>query len=424
MEELSFLDKIKILFDNILAHPLFTLLIFVPVIIYFLQKKHGKKVYVILYFVIIFSILFAFGDVLFKLFDNLMDGLFMVLYFPNFITLFGVVLLTSMFTLIAIFSRKMLRVNKVINFVSFGVIQFLFVLVLLTIRANKINVYKTNALYTNSDVLSLMQLLVGMFALQVISILIISLINKLAYTLDKKHGLLSVSDETQVNKLSKNKLVKAIKINNEKVGFINVADTKVTSKPKLKPFKFDINKIESIGLETSEKVKPYSVITLNSNVFSYLNEILKPRRFKFIKLDSDKMKSIKLNGRLRSKLPFNKVIIENKIFTYLNEIIKPRKFRYVKLDSDKIKSIKLNGRIKAKKAFNIISLTNKDFTYLNEIIKPRKYKNTLLDLSKTQDVSLDVPAKEKKPFNKVKLNDKEFGYLNEVIKPRKLRRLL
>ena len=172
MEELSFLDKIKILFDNILAHPLFMLVIFVPVIIYFLQKKHGKKTYIILYFVIIFSILFAFGDVLFKLFDNLIDGLFMVLYFPNFITLFGVVLATSMLTLIAIFSRKMLRVNKIINFVSFGVIQFLFVLVLLTIRANKINVYKTNALYTNSDVLSLMQLLVGMFALQIISILI------------------------------------------------------------------------------------------------------------------------------------------------------------------------------------------------------------------------------------------------------------
>ena len=172
MEELSFLDKIKILFDNILAHPLFTLLIFVPIIIYFLQKKHGKKVYIILYLLVILSILFTFGDVIFKLFDNLVDGLFMVLYFPNFITLFGVVILTSIFTLVSIFSKKMYKVNKIINFVSFGIIQSLFVLVLLTIRANKINVYKTNALYTNSDVLSLMQLLVGMFALQVISILI------------------------------------------------------------------------------------------------------------------------------------------------------------------------------------------------------------------------------------------------------------
>ena len=85
MKELSLFDKFKILFDNILDHPLFIVLLFVPIVIFFLQKKHGKKVYVIVYFLVIISLLIVFGDEVFKLFDNVMNGLFMFLYFPNFV---------------------------------------------------------------------------------------------------------------------------------------------------------------------------------------------------------------------------------------------------------------------------------------------------------------------------------------------------
>ena len=43
MEELTFLEKIVILYENVIDHPLFVLLFFVPIILIFLQKKHGKK---------------------------------------------------------------------------------------------------------------------------------------------------------------------------------------------------------------------------------------------------------------------------------------------------------------------------------------------------------------------------------------------
>lgn len=328
MEELSFLDKIKVLFDNILAHPLFTLLFLVPIILFFLQKKHGKKVYVIVYFLTILTVLFAFGDVIFDLFDNFMDGLFMVLYFPNFITLFIVVMLSSLIALVSLFSTNMYVVNKIVNYLSFGIIQVLFTLILLTVRVNEINIYKDNALYINSDVLTLMQFLIGTFAFQIITILIINLINKVTDMLDKKSGKISDSLDKQVSNLKNTKrLIKNVTIDNEKVGFINVADKSSTSRPKLKPFKFDIEKIESIMLQEDIKPKLFKMITLDDKNVSYLNEIIKPRKFKFIELDSNKIKSIELSPSIdKAKLRLIPTLLDTSKMAYVTQNKKQNKY--------------------------------------------------------------------------------------------------
>ena len=377
MEELSFLDKIKVLFDNILAHPLFTLLFLVPIILFFLQKKHGKKVYVIVYFLTILTVLFAFGDVIFDLFDNFMDGLFMVLYFPNFITLFIVVMLSSLIALVSLFSTNMYVVNKIVNYLSFGIIQVLFTLILLTVRVNEINIYKDNALYINSDVLTLMQFLIGTFAFQIITILIINLINKVTDMLDKKSGKISDSLDKQVSNLKNTKrLIKNVTIDNEKVGFINVADKSSTSRPKLKPFKFDIEKIESIMLQEDIKPKLFKMITLDDKNVSYLNEIIKPRKFKFIELDSNKIKSIVLNQVNTKEKLFSKISLDDKDFTYLNEIVKPRKFKFIELDSNKIKSIELSPSIdKAKLRLIPTLLDTSKMAYVTQNKKQNKYIN-------------------------------------------------
>ena len=259
MEQLSLLEKFKVLFDNILEHPLFIILLLVPAIIFLLQKKHGKKAFVFVYLLVIVFVLYIGGEVIFELFDNLMNGLFMTLYFPNFITLFVVVVLCSIIALVSFFSKKMYRINKIINITGFAIIQMLFVLTLTVIRSNNINIYADNALYTNSDVLTLMQLLIGTFALQVISILIINGINKVTDILDKRSTGLAEDISEQIINLEKTKsknnlgIITNIQIDNTKVGYINVADRSKTSKPKLKPFKFDVDKLESITLNVPEE---------------------------------------------------------------------------------------------------------------------------------------------------------------------------
>ncbi len=241
LEQLSFFEKLQVLFSNILAHPLFLIILLVPVVLLLLKGKHGKKIFIGVYLLVIIFVLFIGNNVIFELFDNMMDGLFMTLYFPNFITLFVVVVLCSIIALVSFFDKKMYKINKIINITGFAFVQFMFVLILTTVRSNNINIYADNALYSNSDVLTLMQLLMGIFALQIISILIINGINKVTAILDR--------DPNQRNIFSR---IKKVKLDDSKIGYINVKDGNNPKKTKLKPFSFDLDKIEEVSVKSSK----------------------------------------------------------------------------------------------------------------------------------------------------------------------------
>lgn len=316
MEELSLLEKFGVLFDNIFEHPLFIVLLLVPALIFSLQKKHGKKVFVLVYLLVIIFVLYIGGEVIFELFDNLMNGLFMTLYFPNFITLFVVVILCSIIALVSFFSKKMYKINKIINITSFALIQMLFVLTLTVIRSNNINIYADNALYTNSDVLTLMQLLIGTFTLQIIAILIINGINKITDILDKRSTPLALDISEQITDLEKTKtkntlgLIKNIEIDNTKIGYINVADKSKTSKPKLKPFKFDVDKLESITLNVPENEGQFEKMfenQMNEDSLLNKNEILfdekEPVYDKTLVIDNDE----KTKGKDKISETFQKI---------------------------------------------------------------------------------------------------------------------
>ena len=317
MEQLTLTEKFKVLFDNIFQHPLFIVILLVPAIMFLLQKKHGKKAFVLVYLLVIMTVLFAYGGVVFELFDNLMDGLFMTLYFPNFITLFVVVVLCSIIALFSFFSKKMYKVNKVINITAFAIIQMLFLLILSLVKAKNIDIYADNALYSNSDVLTIMQILIGTFTLQVIAILIINGINKVTDILDKRSTPLALEINEQINELEKTKrssLIKNIEIDNTKYGYINVADKKSTSKPKLKPFKFDLKKLESITIGYDEPLKedkPVKVI--EGRLVQKKSEALLPKEkskpIKFI----DKVKKT-----MKSSLP--KTVYETKDKVLENDV--------------------------------------------------------------------------------------------------------
>lgn len=245
LEQLSFMEKLQVLFSNILAHPLFLIILLMPALLLLLRKKHGKKIFIGVYLLVIIFVLFIGNEVIFELFDNMMDGLFMTLYFPNFITLFVVVVLCSIIALVSFFDKKMYRINKIINITGFAIVQFMFVLILTTVRSNNIDIYADNALYSNSDVLTLMQLLMGAFALQIVSILIINGINKVTAILDR--------DPNKKNIFSR---IKRVKIDDSKIGYINVVDTKNPKKTKLKPFSFDLDKIEEVSVKSSKGESP------------------------------------------------------------------------------------------------------------------------------------------------------------------------
>ena len=322
MKELSLGEKFKILFDNIFEHPLFIVILLVPAIMFLLQKKHGKKGFIFVYLLVIICVLFVGGEVIFELFDNLMDGLFMTLYFPNFITLFGATILCSIIALYSFFSKKMYRVNKIINITAFAIVQMLFLLILSLVKAKNINIYADNALYTNSDVLTLMQILIGTFALEIISILIINGINKVTDILDRRSTPLREEIEEQITTLERTKrpaLIKNIEIDNNKIGYINVADKEVTSKPKLKPFKFDVNKLESIRF-SDELEKVIEPRVIKKTVPKVLPKRLKKGKLLSKVKDVVKTPDVKKNTNVESK--GNKFINDN-VLEVKPDLLKP-----------------------------------------------------------------------------------------------------
>ena len=207
MEKLSFFEKLGILGQNILAHPIFICLLLLPVLLIFFNKKITKKAVVLIYIAVILVVLFVGNTTLFELFDNVVDGIFMTLYFPNFITLFIVEVLSAVITLITFLKKDTTKVTKIINITGFAVIQTLFCLVLTVIQVNDIDIYKENALYASSDVLTLMQLLMGTFALQIVTLVVVHAIDRITARLDAKENGTSIDIQKQIESLKESKTV-------------------------------------------------------------------------------------------------------------------------------------------------------------------------------------------------------------------------
>ena len=248
MEQLSFLEKLEVLFQNILAHPFFICILLVPVFLMFFSKKITKKAVILIYIGVLAIVLFVGNITIFSLFDNLVDGIFMALYFPNFITLFIVEVVSAIICLITFLKKDIIKINKIINVTGFSIIQTIFVLILTVIQANDIDIYQENALYASNDVLTLMQLLMGTFALQIITLLVVMGIDRVTAKLD--------GTEEKLNKHT-------MKLPEGRITHVNLQDKIIIKKPEVIKEKEIIVKEPDVKLDPVRPLKPLDKSLLN-----------------------------------------------------------------------------------------------------------------------------------------------------------------
>ena len=292
MEQLSFFEKLGVLFQNILAHPVFICILLLPVFLIFFNKKITKKAVVLIYIAVLLVVLFVGNTTVFALFDNLMDNLFLTLYFPNFVTLFLVEVLSAIICLITFIKKDITKTSKIINIISFAIIQTLFILILTIIQTNEIDIYKENALYVNNDVLTLMQLLMGTFALQILTLSVIKAIDKVTERLDAKekgevfnqkirlpegritHAKLSekviIREPKVIEKIVEKPVEKIIEKPVEKIKIVEkpvekiiekpVEKIKIVEKPVEKIIEKPVEKIKIIEKEPEVKLEPLNPI--------------------------------------------------------------------------------------------------------------------------------------------------------------------
>lgn len=185
MANYSILDKIKILFKTIISNPffsfsaLFGLVLAVLMIIDIIkQKKIRKRYYIVAWFFVFFFIITKYMKVIPKLFDNLINQIFMTLYFPS-IGVYMFLLITVNVGFIYCLIKNIHKSYKILSGIISIILDLLFVIIINIIVENNIDITSEITLYTNSNLLVLLEISTALFVSWILLIIFISAYLKL-----------------------------------------------------------------------------------------------------------------------------------------------------------------------------------------------------------------------------------------------------
>ena len=179
MSYLSIVEKFKILFDMILDFKFIFIFLGVLVIATFLYliKKINNRKYIM---IITLSLLLILGiDIvinykeLAEVFDNFMTIFFSNIYFPSVYVYVGTLLIVAIAFITSMFNKMLNKIYKIINGITFVMNNILLVIILNIIAKNKIDVFTPNELYTNINLVAVLEISIGLFVLWVLSLIVV-----------------------------------------------------------------------------------------------------------------------------------------------------------------------------------------------------------------------------------------------------------
>lgn len=186
MNDFSLIEKLSMLMKLISSSSLFLicmiigiLLLTVLVICTILNKKVNKWLFIGVFAVVCILLLINYSSIIIKIFDIILDSIFVALYFPNLPIYISVLLIINTMFIISMFSKKQTKSTKLANIISAILFDFLLVLIIEVVRSNNINVYEEVNLFTNSNLLVLLELSMGIFVSWILASLFISAHTKL-----------------------------------------------------------------------------------------------------------------------------------------------------------------------------------------------------------------------------------------------------
>lgn len=215
MPKLTIFEKFDILLDNVLANPLFLILLIIPIVTFIINKTKFKKFAVLFYViatVVVFAINYKYIPVLF---DNLTETIITFLMFPSIGLVLGVVIAEVVIMLMTIAKNYRTPV-KIINSISFVFIQIMFAVILKLTENSKIDLSKTDSVYNSIDLGTVMQMMMLTFGLQLVLLLVSKSIDKVTLSLDntkEKPEVLISEEEVEIDipeDISEETLVPAI----------------------------------------------------------------------------------------------------------------------------------------------------------------------------------------------------------------------
>ena len=152
----------------------------------FKNKKITKIICIMAYLAIFGTLFYFYSSEILKLLDYLMNNIFLFLFFPNLAVYILVLVVINIIIVKSTFSKKDSNLTKVINVVFFVIFNLIFYLIIDNIITNNINVYEQLDVYTNSDLLVLIELNMKLFLIWMLVLLINKISTNLIYYIELK----------------------------------------------------------------------------------------------------------------------------------------------------------------------------------------------------------------------------------------------
>ena len=179
MSKLSFISKLGILIDISLNSKIYLVLllvlIFLGIALATTNKKNNKTHKLIYISATIFMLLFiflSFHEPIGKLFSYMMNNFFIVVLFPNLAVYLAALIVTNIILWVSIFSFKSSKQIKILNVIMYIIMNYLFALILNTVKTQGIDLYNQTAVYGNKNVGALISLSSTIFIVWIIFLII------------------------------------------------------------------------------------------------------------------------------------------------------------------------------------------------------------------------------------------------------------
>ncbi len=246
MSPLSFQEKLQMIWEIISSSPLYTIALIIIVFLIYLfattnnkNKKQSKKAYIFLYIAAFIFFAVQYGGSAAHLVEYAMNQMFIGYYFPNIMLYLLMFIIANVILWKTLFSSNTPKLLKVVNSSVFGILLYLFVLVLSLINQLQLDVFNLEELYNSNQVRSLLELSMMIFVIWVAVLVVYKIIRK--YQLRHK----SPTPVLEPTALKKYKLVKPTvpKIMVEETTPIKPEKTHTTAEPE--PFTLEEYKMLS-----------------------------------------------------------------------------------------------------------------------------------------------------------------------------------
>ena len=182
MSKLSFLDKLRILFDLSKSSVLYLIILIALISLGIVlisnnrkNEKRNKTIYISISVFILFTLIIMYHSSLGNMFQYMMENFFVVLYFPN-LAIYLAALIATNIIWISIFSYKSSKQIKTLNTIVYIIMNYLLALLLNVINKNNLDIFTKKSVYTNENATALIELSSTLFFTWIIFLIIYKII--------------------------------------------------------------------------------------------------------------------------------------------------------------------------------------------------------------------------------------------------------